>query len=247
MTVIINERAARTLFPDRDPIGQELLWGVYSKENPYCTVVGVVSDVRHQADENDQGMELYYPYTQWPVTNVYYVVRAAGDPTNLLQTVRQTVSSADPKTAIIFVKTMDQMIDETLWQRRLWGVMFAVFAALALLLAAIGIYSVLSYSVSQRTREIGVRMALGAQTGNVLWMVLAQGLKLALGGIVIGLVAALALSRFISTLLFGLRASDPLTYACVALLLIVVVLVACLIPARRAAKVDPMVALRIEP
>ena len=246
MTVIINERAARTLFPDRDPIGQEILWGAYSKENPYCTVVGVVGDVRHQADENDQGMELYYPYTQWPVTNVYYVVRAAGDLKNMLQTVRQTVSSADPKTAIVFVKMMDQMIDETLWQRRLWGVMFAVFATLAILLAAIGIYGVLSYSVSQRTREIGVRMALGAQTGNVLRMVLAQGLKLALGGIGIGLVAALALSRFIGSLLYGVRASDPLTYAGVALLLVIAALLTCLISARRAAKTDPMIALRAD-
>jgi putative ABC transport system permease protein len=191
-------------------------------------------------------MELYYPYTQWPVTNVYYVIRAGGDPTHLLQTVRQTVNAADPKTGIVFVKTMDQLIDETLWQRRLWGVMFAVFSALALLLAAVGIYGVLSYSVSQRTREIGVRMALGAQTGTVLRMVLAQGLKLALGGIVIGLGAALALSRFIGSLLYGVRASDPLTYAGVALLLIFVALVACIIPARRAAKTDPMIALRAE-
>jgi putative ABC transport system permease protein len=246
MAVIINERAAQTLFPDRDPIGQEILWGAYSKENPYSVVVGVVGNVRHQADENDKGMELYYPYTQWPVTNVYYVIRASGDPTHLMQTVRQTVSAADPKTAIVFVKTMERLIDETLWQRRLWGVMFGVFAALALLLAAVGIYGVLSYSVSQRTREIGVRMALGAQTINVLRMVLAQGLKLALGGIVIGLVAALALSRFIGSLLFGVRSSDPLTYAGVALLLVIVALLACLIPARRAAKTDPMIALRAD-
>jgi len=246
MTVLINERAAQTLFPDRDPIGQEILWGSESKENPFCTVIGVVGDVRHQADENDKGLELYYPYTQWPVTNVYYVIRAAGDPTRLLQTVRQTVGDADPKTAIVFVKTMEQLIDESLWQRRLWGVMFAVFAAVALMLAAVGIYGVMAYSVSQRTREIGVRMALGAQTGNVLRMVLSQGLKLALSGIVVGLAAALALSRFIGSLLYGVRASDPLTYAGVALLLVMVSLVACFIPALSAAKTDPMVALRAE-
>jgi len=244
MTVIINERAAQTLFPHRDPIGQEILLGSLSKDNPYCTVVGVVGNVRHQADENDIGMELYYPYTQWPVKNVYYVIRAGGNPANLLQTVRQTVSAADPKTAIVFVKTMEEMIGETLWQRRLWGVMFAVFAVVALLLAAVGIYGLLSYSVSQRTREIEVRMAMGAQTGNVLRMVLTQGLMLALGGIVIGLVAALALSRFIGSLLYGVRSSAPFTYAGVALLLVIVALVACFIPARRAAKTDPMLALR---
>jgi putative ABC transport system permease protein len=141
---------------------------------------------------------------------------------------------------------MEQLIGETLWQRRLWGVMFAVFAALALLLAAVGIYGALSYSVSQRTREIGVRMALGAQTGDVLRMVLAQGLKITLGGIALGFVAALGLSRFISSLLYGVRASDPLTYASVALLLALVALVACFIPARRATKVDPVITLRAE-
>jgi len=246
MVMIINERAAQTLFPDRDPIGQEILWGAYSKENPYCTIVGVVGDVRHQADENDQGIELYAPYTQWPVTNVYYVIRASGDPARLLQTVHQTVSAADPKAAIVFTKTMEQLIDETLWQRRLWGVMFAVFAVVALTLAAIGIYGVLSYSVSQRTREIGVRMALGAQTGNVLWMVMAQSLKLVSAGIVIGIVAALALGRRIGSLLYGVKASDPPTYIATAAVLVLVALLACWLPAWRAVKTDPLIALRYE-
>jgi len=246
MVVIISERAVEKLFPDRDPIGQEILWGPESTENPYCTVVGVVGNVRHLADESETGLELYYPYTQWPVRNVYYVIRAQGDPTQLAQSVQQKVSQADPKTAVVFVKTMEQLIGETLWQRRLWGVMFAVFAGLALVLAAVGIYGVLAYSVAQRTREIGVRMALGAQAGEVLRMVLAQGLKLALGGVAIGLIAALGLSRLIGGLLHGVKASDPLTYVGVALLLIAVALVACWLPARRAAKVDPMIALRTE-
>ncbi len=246
MAVIISEGAAQKLFPDRDPIGQEILWGEISRENPYSTVVGVVGNVRHQADEDANSLEFYYPYTQWPVTNVYYVIRTAGNPSHLLNTVGQTVSAADPKTAIVFVKTMEQLIDETLWQRRLWGVMLAVFAALALLLASVGIYGLLAYSVNQRTREIGVRMALGAQAGNVLWMVMAQGLKLVSAGIVIGLVAALALGRFIGSLLYGVKAHDPLTYTGVALLLILVALVACFIPARRAAKTDPMIALRAD-
>jgi putative ABC transport system permease protein len=191
-------------------------------------------------------MELYYPYTQWPVSNGYYVIRTVGDSRRMAQTIQQAVSAADPKTAIVFVKTMNQLIDETLWQRRLWGVMFSVFAAVALVLAAVGIYGVSSFSVSQRTREIGVRMALGAQTGNILRMVLAQGLKLSLVGIAIGFVAALALSRLIGAMLYGVRASDPMTYGGVILLLIMVALAACFIPARRAAKTDPMIALRAE-
>jgi putative ABC transport system permease protein len=246
MVLIISERVAQALFPDRDPIGQEILWGPLTAENPYCKVIGVVSNIRHQAGEDEKGMEIYYPYTQWPVTNVYYIIRTEGDPIPLVQSVQQKISQADSKAAIIFIKTMEQLIGETLWQRRLWGVMFAVFALLALVLAAVGIYGVLAYSVTQRTREIGVRMALGANTGEVLRMVLAQGLKLALSGIAIGLVAALVLSRLIGSLLYGVKASDPLTYTGVAVLLVIVALLACWFPARRAAKTDPLAALRHE-
>jgi putative ABC transport system permease protein len=139
---------------------------------------------------------------------------------------------------------MEQRVLNTIWQQRLAGVVFALFAGLALALAAVGIYGVMSYSVSQRTREIGVRMALGAQPENVLRMVLAQGLKLVSAGLGVGLVAAVALGRFIGGLLYGVKAYDPLTYAGVALLLIFVALVACFIPAWRAAKTDPMIALR---
>jgi predicted permease len=246
MVVIINERAAKKLFPDRDPIGQELLWGVPTPQNPYCRVIGVVGDIKHRAAEGGEGIELYYPYTQFPVTNGYYVIRTQNDPLGFTGPVRQAINAVNKDTAIVYLKTMDQLISESLWQRRLWGVLFAVFATVALALAAVGLYGVMSYLVSQRTREIGVRMALGAQTGTVLRMVLAQGLRLVLGGIVIGFVAALVLSRFISSLLFGVKASDPLTYAGFALLLVAVALIACFIPARRAAKTDPMIALRTE-
>jgi putative ABC transport system permease protein len=246
LVVIINERAARKLFPDRDPIGQELLWGTPTPQNTYCHVIGVVGDVKHRAAEGSEGIELYYPYSQWPVTIGYYVIRTQTDPLALALSVRQAINVANKDAAIVYVKTMDQLIGESLWQRRLWGVLFAVFAAVALALAAVGLYGVMSYLVSRRTREIGVRMALGAQTGAVLRMVLAQGLRLVSGGIVLGLVAALALSRFISGLLYGVQAFDPLTYAGVAFLLVIVALLACFVPARRAAKVDPMIALRQE-
>jgi putative ABC transport system permease protein len=246
LAVIINESAAKKLFPDRDPIGQELLWGPPTPQNPYIRVVGVVGDVKHRAVEDSEGMELYYPYTQFPVTNGYYMIRTRTAPLNLAGTVRQAINGVNKDAAIVYLKTMDQLIGESLWQRRLWGVLFAVFAVVALALAAVGLYGVMSYLVSQREREIGVRMALGARAGTVSRMVVAQGLKLVLGGILIGVAAALALSRFIGSLLYGVKAYDPLTYAGVASLLVAVALFACFIPARRAAKTDPVIALRAE-
>jgi len=248
MVVLLSERAAQTLFPNRDPIGQEVFWGAGAPdaENPYCTVVGVVGNVKHQAIEAANALELYYPYTQYPVTNVYYVIHTQGDPGQIISAARQVVHDTDRNAAIVFTKTMEQLIGETLWQRRLWGVMFAAFATLALALAAVGIYGVLSYAVTQRTREIGVRIALGATVGQVLKLVVTQGMKLVGAGVAIGLVTAFALTRLMANLLFGVTATDPLTFAGVALLLALVALVACFIPARRAGKVDPMIALRTE-
>jgi putative ABC transport system permease protein len=246
MVLVVNERAAEALWPDRDPIGQQLLWGALTSENPYCTVVGVVGNVKHQAAEGDNGIELYYPYTQYPVTNVYYVIRTQGNPLSLAEAVRQVINDTDKNAAIVFMKMMDEIINDSLWQRRLWGVMFAIFALLALILAAIGIYGVLSYSISQRTREIGIRMALGARMSDVSRMVIGQGLRLVIIGVFIGLLGSLALTRVVASLLFGVSATDPLTFAGVALLLALVALVACFIPARRAAKTDPVIALRAE-
>jgi putative ABC transport system permease protein len=156
------------------------------------------------------------------------------------------IHEVNPDIAINEIQPMDEVVSEALWQRRLWGVLFTLFAGVALLLAAVGIYGVMSYLVSQRTREIGIRMALGADGRNVLGMVISQGLRWVAIGILIGLLGSLALRGVMASLLFGVSATDPLTFASVALLLVIVALVACFIPARRAAKTDPMIALRAE-
>jgi putative ABC transport system permease protein len=244
--VLINERGAKMFWPNQDPIGQEILWGQLTATNPYCRIVGVVGNVKHQAAEADNGVELYYPLSQWPVMNSYYVIRTQDAPENLVSAVRAAIHGADHNAAIDFIKTMERTIDESLWQRRLWSVLFGVFALLALLLAAIGLYGVMSYSVTQLTREIGIRMALGARPQGVLGMVLRRGMLLVSTGMLIGLGAALAFTRLIASLLFGVSAFDPATYATVAGVLVAVSFLACSIPAIRASRVDPQIALREE-
>jgi putative ABC transport system permease protein len=244
--MVINERAARLLSPNRDPIGQELLWGSLSPANPYCRIVGIVENVRHQAAESEDGIEFYYPITQWPISNSYYVVRTDGDPEALAATVRRTIESAEPTVAVTVVKTMERRIDESLWQERLWGVMFSVFAALAVLLAAVGLYGLMAHAVAQRTREIGIRIALGARQASVGRMIVGEALTLVGAGVVVGAVAALAASRVIRGLLHGVPPHDPATYFVVGGVLCVTGLAAAWIPALRATRVDPIRALRSE-
>ena len=180
--VVINERGARALWPDRDPLGQEIAWGVPSAVNPYARVVGVVADVRHQSAERDNGIELYYPMAQFPQRQSYYVVRVAGDPHAMADTIRRTIETSDRTMAVAEVKSMDQRVNESLWQRRLWGVLFAGFASLALLVAAVGLYGTLSYAVTQRTRELGIRVALGDRPARMGGMIVREGMMLVLGG-----------------------------------------------------------------
>jgi putative ABC transport system permease protein len=246
MAVIVNERAARTLWPGRDPIGQQIRWGAVSPENPFCTVVGVVANIHYHAAEADNGLELYYPYTQYGVSSIYYVLRSSLPLESVGDGIRSAVRAIDKNAAIVWMKPIEQIMDESLWQRRLWGVLFAAFASFALMLAAIGIYGVMSYMVSQQTREIGIRVALGASRTAVLGLVIGNGFMLVLTGLAGGLCGAFALSRLIRNLLFGVTATDPVTYAGVPLFLIAVALLACYIPARRAASVDPLIALREE-
>ncbi|MBC8165728.1 MAG: ABC transporter permease [Bryobacteraceae bacterium] len=243
---VINEQGANMFWPNQDPIGQEILWGQLSETNPYCRIVGVVGDVKQQAAEGDNGVELYYPLTQWPVANTYYVIRTQGDPERYADPLRRAIQATDQNAAIESVKTMDRRVDESLWQRRLWGVLFTAFAALALLLAAVGLYGVMSYAVAQRTREIGIRMALGAQPGGVRALVVRDGMILVGLGVAAGMIVSVVLGRFISSLLFGVGALDVATYIAVPAVLSLVALLACWIPATRASGVDPLIALRDE-
>jgi putative ABC transport system permease protein len=244
--VIVSERAAERLWPGRDPIGQQVLWGPLNAENPYCTVVGVVGNVKQSTTDDEQGLELYYPYTQYPITSVYYVLRTSGDPLRLAQAARAVVHEHDPQAGIVFAKSMDQLIGESLWQWRLWGVLFTVFAGIALALAAIGLYGLLSYSVAQRQREIGIRMALGSPAADVLRLVIIEGMKPTLIGVGLGLAGAAALGRVLSTLIFGVGARDAVTFSAVAALVAVAGIVASAVPAYRATRVNPLTALRTE-
>jgi putative ABC transport system permease protein len=244
--VVINERGAKLLWPDRDPIGEELLWGQLTPSNPYCRIVGIVGDVRHQAAEGDNGIELYYPITQWPVANSYYVVRTAANPDALAIAVRSAIESADPAAAVAEIKTMQRKMGESLWEERLWGTMFGVFSGLALLLAAVGLYGVMSHSVAQRTREIGIRMALGARPGAVARMVVGEALLLVSTGGLLGFAMSAGVGRTIRSFLHGVAPYDPGLYLTVAAVLSAVALLAVWLPAYRASRIDPIVALRSE-
>jgi putative ABC transport system permease protein len=209
-------------------------------------VLGVVSDVRQRGLVGDVLPEVYSPELEDVGGDLSFVIRATGEPTSLISAVRATVAEVEPNQALHNVMTMEQRLANTTTSRRLNTVLLGSFAGVALLLAVVGIYGVMSYAVTQRRREIGVRMALGAQRGDVSRLVIGEGMKLVLIGALLGLGGALALTRLLKTLLFGVSATDPLTFIVIAALLIIVALLACWIPARRATKVDPLIALRHE-
>jgi putative ABC transport system permease protein len=209
-------------------------------------VVGVVAHVKNYGVDEDSRVEMYLPYLQNSVGSLTVVVRTDRDPASLSPGVREAVRAADPELPVYSVRTLESMVADQAAPRRLAALLIGVFAGLALLLAAVGIYGVMSYAVAQRTQEIGIRMALGAPQREILRMVLRHGTAMALAGVGIGLLAALALARLITKLLFQTSANDPPTFALVPLLLLTVALLACYLPARRAARVDPLVALRYE-
>jgi putative ABC transport system permease protein len=244
--VVVNRHTAETLWPGREPIGQKLMVGSSYVGNVWRRVIGVVGDTKWHAAETGQGFEVYYTHRQYPLPAIHMLLRTANDPASLIPLARRAIHDVNPDIAINDIQPMDDVITDALWQRRLWGVLFALFAGVALLLAALGLYGVMSYLVSQRRREIGVYVALGARPLDIHRLIVGQGLKLLGLGVALGLSGALALSRLMTSLLFGVTAYDVPTLGGVSLLLAVVALAACVIPARRAAKVDPIVALRAE-
>jgi putative ABC transport system permease protein len=243
--VIINEGMARRFWPEGDAIGKRIKIGPPQNE-PWLTIVGVAGDVKNIGLEADARLATYEPHAQRPWSSMILAIRTEADPLSLSAAVRGELRTMEKDLLIRPPSTMDERIRLSVAPRRFNMTLLAGFAALALLLAAVGVYGVMSYTVTQRTREIGVRMALGAQSGAVLKLIVGQGLKLALIGLAIGLSAAFTLSRWMEDLLFDVRPSDTWTYGAVAALLLLVALFACWIPARRAAKVDPMIALRCE-
>ena len=243
---IINETMARRFFPDLDPIGQRIKIKHYMSEPVSHEIVGVARDAKQMSLSDKMEIEMYVPHLQRPWLSTVLVVRTRTDPASLIPSVQRAVASVDKDQPISRARTMEQLIAESTAQPRFYTLLLSIFAGIALLLALIGIYGVMSYTVAQRTHEIGIRMALGAQRGDVLRLIIGHGMLLAAIGIGTGLAASLALTRVLSGLLYDVSATDPATFAAISLLLSSVALLACYLPARRATKVDPMIALRYE-
>lgn len=240
---IVSKSLAAQLAPNSDPIGQRM--DVDGVQGP-VEIVGVVGDVHQLGMTSDMASELYLPFSQHPAPVLCFAIRTVGDPSSVTKSVERAIWSVDKDQAVGFVMSMDRLAFESLAPQRVIMIILGVFGGMALLMAALGLYGVISTSVARRTQEFGVRMALGARAADVLGLVMKQGIGLVLIGVVIGLAGALGLMRFLAALLYGVRPVDPLTLAVVAFAMIGVALLACYIPARRATRVDPMVALRYE-
>jgi len=243
LVVILDEQVARRAWPGESPVGKRVRSGPTS---PWAEVIGVAGHVRHENLESDQRWQIYWNYLQRARDRMSLIVRASGGAQSMVSPVLGAIKAVDPDQPAYAVRTLTEVVDQSLALRWFNTVVVSLFAGSSLLLAMIGIYGVIAWTVKQRTREIGVRMALGAQRSAVLALVLQNGLKLAGAGIALGLLGSLVFTRLLRSLLFAVGPTDPLTFAAVPVLLICAALLACWIPARRATKVDPMIALRHE-
>jgi putative ABC transport system permease protein len=241
---IINNTMAKKFFPGEDPIGKHI--SLSNDPEVYREIIGIVGDIKPWGLNHETPAQTYEPYLQHPFSFMTLVVRTNSDPAGLNEAIRREVFNLDREHPVVSIDMLDHLVSEsTAWLRSLM-LLLGIFAAVAVALAAVGLYGVISYAVTQRTQEIGIRMALGAQTRDVLKLIIGQGLVLTLAGIALGSLMALGLTRLLSGLIFGVGARDPLTFITTALMLTFVALLACWIPARRATKVDPLTSLRCE-
>jgi len=243
---IVNQTTARAFWGNRDPVGRRLrLRGA----DAWCVIVGVIADVKNSGIDRPTGTEIYFPYAQaedYMLRSVRIAVHSDAAPSTVVNAVRQEVHRIDPALPLTKVHTMEEVVSASQARPRFLAVLLSIFASVTLVLAAVGIYGVISYAVAQRTREFGIRMALGARGGAVLSLVIGRGLLLTLCGVAIGVAGAFGLTRLLSGFLFNVSATDPATFAAVALLLTATAVAASYVPARRATRVDPLVALRAE-
>ena len=250
--MIINERLASQFFPGEDPIGRRIRFVAREPAPdqpapPWRTIVGISPTIRHsETRQVELNPVVYVPSRQEPPAGASLLVRSQLPPASLADSLRRAVQAVDADQPVFTIQTLDQMLNEDRWPFRVFGVMFGVFAVIALVLSSVGLYAVMAYSVTQRTSEIGLRMALGAQARQVRWMVLKLGLVQLTLGLSLGLAGAVFLSRLMEGMLVGVTSSDPFTFALITALLTVVSIAACLLPARRATLVDPLTALRAD-
>jgi len=242
---VINETFASRMFPREDPVGKRIRFGGADSKEPWITIVGVSRDFRHYRLPQPMGPATYMPYAEYtPPTETIVLRVKRGDPTSIVPTVRRLLRDFDPDVPMYRIQTMEESLARSLWRQRLQGEVLGLFAALAIVLATVGIYGVISYAVMQRTREFGVRVALGAQRRDVVGLVLAEGGRLAVIGVAIGVGGAILLTRLIRTLLYEVTPTDAQVFVGVSLGLAAVALVASYVPARRATRIDPVVAMR---